>query len=166
MDFGGNILKYISLILIILTVLYSEIRTQKLILPEIIIKEYSFINEHLKEQILSASDIAGLDPYLIDAVIVVESGGDIFAKSETNVRGPMQVTKKTATIYGLNPYNKYENILAGSLYLRDMIKEFDDTTLALVAYNKGPTYVRNNLELITFSYAKKVSRIYESNKKI
>lgn len=78
----------------------------------------------------------------------------------------MQVTKKTATIYGLNPYDIYENILAGSMYLKDMIEEFKDTSVALVAYNSGPTFVRNNFELITFSYSRRVNRIYESNKEI
>jgi soluble lytic murein transglycosylase-like protein len=134
--------------------------------PVIVMPDYNFINDHLQYYILKASDSSGVDPYLIDAVIFVESGGNVNAISPTKVRGAMQVTKKTATIYGLNPYDIYDNILAGSLYLRDMIQEFNDTTLALAAYNKGPAYVKNNLDLITFRYSEKVNRVYEANKEL
>lgn len=145
--------------------IYKNVRHDEIIFPQEKI-EYKIANKHLLEPILIASFISGLDYHLIDAVISVESEGDSLAQSPTKVRGPMQVTKKTATIYGLSPYNTYENILAGSLYLRDMISEFRDTSLALAAYNKGPTYVKNNIELITFSYSKKVNKFYEANKAI
>lgn len=145
---------------------YCDIKHGKVILQEEEKIEYKFVNNHLADFILLASDSSGVDPYLIDAIIVVESNGKVDAVSPTKVRGPMQVTKKTATIYGLNPYNIYENILAGSLYLRDMINEFNDTNLALVAYNDGPTYVRNNLDLISFRYSEKVYKVYEANKEL
>lgn len=146
--------------------MYCNTTDKKLVLEPVQQIEYNFINNHLSDYILQASDSSGVDPYLIDAVITVESGGKIYAVSPTKVRGPMQVTKKTATIYGLNPYDIYENILAGSLYLRDMINEFNDTNLALVAYNNGPTYVRNNLDLISFRYSEKVNKVYETNKEL
>ena len=147
--------------------MYSKTRHDYFLFePVIVMPEYNFMNKHLQNYILCASDSSGVDPYLIDAVISVESGGQIYAVSPTNVRGPMQVTKKTATIYGLDPYDIYENILAGSLYLRDIIEEFDDTSLALVAYNSGPAYVKNNLDLITFRYSEKVNRVYETNKEL
>lgn len=153
-------------ILLFFVFAYNDIKHEQLVVQQEEQKQYCFLNKHLQDAILAASDSTGLDPYLIDAIIVAESGGDVFAKSKTNVRGPMQVTKKTATIYGLNPYDIYENILAGSMYLKDMIEEFKDTSVALVAYNSGPTFVRNNFELITFSYSRRVNRIYESNKEI
>ena len=79
---------------------------------------------------------------IIQGMAVVESGGKRNATSETNVRGLLQVTKQTASIYGLNRDIPEENVQAGKNYLMDNLITFKgNLRLALTAYNAGPGIV-------------------------
>lgn len=86
----------------------------------------------------------GLDPSLVKAVALVESGFDPSAVSSKGARGLMQLMPATARRYGVqNVHDPYENLRAGTEHLRDLLDEFDgNVTLALAAYNAGSGAVR------------------------
>ena len=134
-----------------------------------------------------------LDPYLVFAIIKVESSFNPQAISSKKARGLMQLTEKTA-VWGANVmsiedftieklYDPEINIRIGCWYLNRLMKEFDnDTDLVITAYNGGSGNVsewlkdRNysisgkNLDRIPFketeSYLKKVKNCHEVYKKL
>jgi soluble lytic murein transglycosylase-like protein len=84
-----------------------------------------------------------LEPALLQAVMVTESGGDPNALSRKGARGLMQLMPATARLYGVrNPFDPEQNIRAGSQYLRDLTDRYrNDLELVLAAYNAGPAAV-------------------------
>ena len=88
----------------------------------------------------------GLDPTLIKAVALVESGFNPSAVSSKGAKGIMQFMPSTARRYGLkNLHDPYESLRAGARHLRDLLDEFGgDQTLAIAAYNAGPEAVRRH----------------------
>jgi soluble lytic murein transglycosylase-like protein len=88
----------------------------------------------------------GLDPDLIKAVAMVESGFDPAAVSPKGAMGLMQLMPSTAAQYDVqDPLDPYESLRAGSRHLRGLLDNFDgDLTLALAAYNAGAGAVRRH----------------------
>lgn len=94
-----------------------------------------------------------LSPELIASVINVESSFNEKAKSNKSAIGLMQVKLSTANY--LNDLNRkteiseeqlFEpktNIYYGSMYLKYLIKKFNNINTALAAYNAGETRVRS-----------------------
>jgi len=80
-----------------------------------------------------------LDAALVHAVIAVESGYDPSAVSSKGAVGLMQLMPETGRRYGVsNLYDPAQNVHAGSMYLRDLLKKFNnDLHLSLAAYNAG-----------------------------
>jgi soluble lytic murein transglycosylase-like protein len=85
-----------------------------------------------------------LDPALIKAVALVESGFNPKAVSNKGARGLMQLMPATAKQYGVaNVHDPYENLRAGAQHLRGLLDEWGgDVRLALAAYNAGSGAVR------------------------
>jgi soluble lytic murein transglycosylase-like protein len=85
-----------------------------------------------------------LDPALIAAVMIQESGGDPKAVSTAGARGLMQLMPETWESLGVaDPYDPPQNIEGGSRYLKTLLESFSgDETLALAAYNAGPSAVK------------------------
>lgn len=82
-------------------------------------------------------------PAYVKAVASVESNHNPAAVSPTGVKGLMQVTQRTASQYNLNRNIPEENVLAGQLYLEDLIREFGgNKALAYAAYNGGPGVIK------------------------
>jgi soluble lytic murein transglycosylase-like protein len=86
----------------------------------------------------------GMDPDLIRAVVAVESGFDPHALSSSGAMGLMQLMPQTAAIYKVeDPWDPYENVRAGSRYLKHLLDRYNnDLRLTLAAYNSGPTTVK------------------------
>jgi soluble lytic murein transglycosylase len=137
----------------------------------------------LADAILQECRKQGLDPILVLALIQVESGFRFDAVSPVGARGIMQlmpeVARGLAHESGLDPHSKahrfrpeflddpFFSIKLGVYYLHDLKKSFRDVGTALIAYNLGPTELRNRLENnIEFSgeYASIVLSAYQKLK--
>jgi soluble lytic murein transglycosylase-like protein len=110
---------------------------------------------------------AAVEPNLLRAVIVVESGFNSRAVSKRGAMGLMQLMPATATRYGAaNPFDPHDNVHAGAQYLKFLMDRFgQDMRLALAAYNAGENAVdRNGGQIPPFSetmaYVPRVLHIY------
>jgi soluble lytic murein transglycosylase-like protein len=85
-----------------------------------------------------------LSPNLLRAVIRRESAFQPCAISPAGALGLMQLMPSTAAFLGVDdPFDPAQNIAAGSRFLRQLLDRFDgDLSLALGAYNAGPTRVQ------------------------
>ena len=84
-----------------------------------------------------------LDPALLKAVAKVESSFNPKAVSPKGALGLMQLLPTTAQLVGIkDPFDPLENLKGGALYLRQLLQEFGDLSLALAAYNAGPEKVK------------------------
>lgn len=88
-----------------------------------------------------AASEAGVPLSMLVAVAKVESGLDPAARSPAGAHGLLQVLPETAEELSLDVFRTDENVLAGALYLRQMLDRFRSADLALAAYNAGPTAV-------------------------
>jgi len=117
----------------------------------------------------AAAQSAGVEPNLLRAVIVVESGFNSRAVSKRGAVGLMQLMPATAARFGVsNRYDPRQNVRGGALYLGFLINRFDkNVRLALAAFNAGEDAVARNAGQIppfseTLEYVPKVMRIYQA----
>jgi soluble lytic murein transglycosylase-like protein len=110
---------------------------------------------------------AAVEPNLLRAVIVVESGFNSRAVSKRGAVGLMQLMPATASRFGVsNRYDPRQNIGGGAAYLKFLMDRFGhDMRLALAAYNAGEEAVdRNGGQIPPFSetmaYVPRVLKIY------
>lgn len=98
--------------------------------------------------IISYAHQFGLDPSLVNAVILQESGFHsgiigpfVHAGSERAV-GLMQLLPSTAKELGVNPYDPGQNLWGGIGYLARLLNAYrGNLRLALASYNAGPNAV-------------------------
>ncbi len=119
--------------------------------------------------IRAAAEGVNLDPELLRAVVVVESGFDPDAVSSAGAQGLMQLMPNTADKYGVSDvFDPQENLQAGARYLRDLIDTYDqDYELALAAYNAGEPAIQKYGGRIppypeTRKYVPSVIKLYRS----
>ncbi len=99
-----------------------------------------------RDLVASAARDASVDARLVHAVIAVESGYNALAVSAKGAIGLMQLMPDTARRYGIrDARDPSQNIQAGTRYLRDLLKLFNnDISLTLAAYNAGENAVLRN----------------------
>lgn len=107
-------------------------------------KGYHKQSQTYDELIRNTAETYGIDPILVKAVMHVESAFDPNARSHKGARGLMQLMPQTARRYGVRDINDpRQNIQAAVLYLRDLMRQFNQNTrLVLAAYNAGEGAVR------------------------
>lgn len=117
--------------------------------------------------IRAAAKSSTIQPALVRAVIVVESGFNPRAVSKKGAVGLMQLRPSTAKRYGVkNIYDPEQNIRAGTRYLKDLLVRFDSNLeLALAAYNAGEQAVEHYGRHVppfpeTVNYVPSVMRVY------
>ncbi len=110
-----------------------------------------------------------VDENLLHAVIMAESGYNPLARSSKGAMGLMQLMPGTAKRYGVtNSQDPSQNIHAGTRYMRDLLKLFDNNLkLAVAAYNSGENAVIKYGNKIppyneTINYVSKVLGFYQT----
>ena len=124
--------------------------------------------EHLYHMfIIQTASHYQVDPALIKAIIMAESGYNTKAVSKRGAKGLMQLMPKTAQSLGVEDiFNPHQNITGGVQYFKHLVNRFNgDVKLALAAYNAGSRNVRNYNGVPPFkatrSYIKKVFKYYQ-----
>lgn len=82
-----------------------------------------------------------LELSLLAALAQVESRFDVGARSQAGAVGLLQLLPATAAGLKLDPLRPRTNVLAGALYLKQLLRRYGSSELALAAYNAGPTAV-------------------------
>jgi hypothetical protein len=101
-----------------------------------------------EDAVVKEAQRLGVDPKLALHVLYKETGNlknPETARSKAGAIGVMQLMPKTAKGLGVDPMNPEENIRGGITYLKQMMDQFNDPTLALAAYNAGPGRVNQIL---------------------
>jgi len=117
--------------------------------------------------VIQAASRHQVDPALIKAIIMAESGYNIHAISKRGAKGLMQLMPATAHALGVeDAFNPTQNISGGVRYFKQLVTQFDgDVKLALAAYNAGSRNVRHYQGIPPFKatryYIKKVFKYYE-----
>jgi hypothetical protein len=103
----------------------------------------SLKDPQLEALIRKYSQIYGVDPTLVRAVMRHESGFKATAVSPKGAQGLMQLMPGTAALMGVkNPFDPEQNIAGGVGYLRHCLDRFQhNVPLAVAAYNAGPESV-------------------------
>jgi len=110
----------------------------------------------------------GLDPELVAAVIWMESGGNPTAVSRKGAKGLMQLMPETAQELGVkHVLDPKQNVEGGVRYLRTMLDSHGgDLSLALAAYNAGPTVVKKYAGVPPYretqDYIQKILQLYNN----
>lgn len=131
--------------------------------------------EYIQSYVEEAAAKERLEPALLRAIIKVESNFNHKAVSRVGAKGLMQIMPATAEDIGrikaLDHTNPRANILAGAHYIRSMINRFQgNLTLAIAAYNAGPTAVKKYKGIPPFretqDYVVKVLEELERERKV
>ena len=95
-------------------------------------------------EIAAAASEFGVDPAFVRAVVHAESAFNPNAISSKGAQGLMQLMPGTASDLAVNnPFDVNQNIRGGTLYLSQLLKQFNgDEKLAAAAYNAGPQNVQ------------------------
>lgn len=176
------LLRLIIIVIAIYSIYYVSNEIRYVMYP---IKYEEIVSKYSKEY--------NLDPFLIYAMIKVESSFNENAVSPKDARGLMQIMPATGTWIAeklkdekFNTEDLFEprkNIMMGTWYIKYLNEKFDgNMSLAIMAYNAGPGSVQNwladenvssdgkNLNNIPYSetakYERKIMNSYEMYKKI
>ena len=91
------------------------------------------------EAVAVAAERHGLDPKLLHALVIVESGYRPDAVSSAGAGGLTQLMPGTAVELGVaDRFDVDQNLDGGADYLARQLNRFGDVRLALAAYNAGP----------------------------
>ena len=118
--------------------------------------------------ILEAANRYKVEPEIIKAIIMAESGFNSKAVSKVGARGLMQLMPRTARSLGVeDSFKPAHNIDAGVRYFKHLLDQFDgEVKLALAAYNAGSFNVRKYGGIPPFKatkfYINKVLTYYEA----
>ncbi len=108
-----------------------------------------------RDYVWENSDKYNLDPYLVLAIMKIESRFDPEAVSSRGASGLMQLMPETAnwiatqnnfTLTENEVFDPELNIMMGTWYINQLLNQFGDETLAIASYNAGRRNVQRWLE--------------------
>lgn len=129
--------------------------------------------EQIEDAVKKASQKYGVNENLIKAVIKTESNFNPNVVSSAGAKGLMQIMPSNFKNLGItNPFDIYENINGGTKLLKEYMDKYSgDIQMALMAYNGGPTRMKNRgvtsidhiykMPKETQNYVKKVMNYYK-----
>lgn len=126
-----------------------------------------YTREFCNQIIVRTSNLYGVDHWLVRAVVKTESDYNPYAISKKGAKGLMQLMPETASDLAVtDTFNIEQNVDAGVRYLRYLLDRFDgNVTLALAAYNAGPSVVERYGSLPPYPetrhYVNKVLTLYD-----
>lgn len=109
-----------------------------------------------------------IDPKLVLAIISVESGFNVHAKSPKNAQGLMQLIPETAQRFRVkNAFDPADNIRGGLAYLQWLLAFFKgNVPLVAAAYNAGERAVEKYQGIPPYpetkDYVRKITKLYRS----
>lgn len=109
-----------------------------------------------------------IDPKLALAIISVESGFNVHAKSPKNAQGLMQLIPETAERFNVkDAFDPAENIKGGLAYLQWLLSFFKgNVTLVAAAYNAGERAVEKYSGIPPYpetrDYVRKITQLYRN----
>jgi soluble lytic murein transglycosylase-like protein len=113
----------------------------------------------LRPAFLAAAQATGVRLGLLAAVARVESRFQEQARSRAGAVGVLQLMPATASALHYDPTEPRANVMAGAVYLGQMLGRFGSTARALAAYNAGPTAVDRLGPVPTAETAAYVARV-------
>jgi soluble lytic murein transglycosylase-like protein len=122
----------------------------------------------ITRSILSYSDRFGMDPRLVIALIIAESGFRPTATSRVGAMGLCQLMPGTARGLGVsNAYDPEQNIAGSIKLMKGHLNRYgNDLALALSAYNAGPGAVARHGGVPPYretqNYIRRISQIYKA----
>ncbi|MDY6968211.1 MAG: lytic transglycosylase domain-containing protein [Spirochaetota bacterium] len=108
----------------------------------------------------------GVETYLIQCIIKIESNFKADAVSKAGAMGLMQIMQETSRFYNIqDPLDPEENLRAGIKHFKSLLQYFkNDIPLALAAYHAGLGRVKKSLKIpsikSTIDYVTKIMRLY------
>lgn len=129
--------------------------------------------EQIEDAVKKASQKYSVDANLIKAVIKTESNFKPNVVSSAGAKGLMQIMPANFKNLGItNPFDIYQNVDGGTKLLKEYINKYNgDIQMALMAYNGGPTRMKNRgvtsidhiykMPKETQNYVKKVMNYYK-----
>ena len=142
--------KFFAALLMALYFLSFDVKQVQAVEPyDVIYGEVSGYTNNAKEiawiamAILYAADTYQVDPLLITAIMESESAFNFKAVSVAGAVGLMQLMPETAREIGVNPYNPLQNVMGGTINIKNMLNRFsiygeNALLYAIAAYNAGP----------------------------
>lgn len=133
-----------------------------------VLPSYSKNKNAFDNIIRQASQKYGVSEGLIKAVMHTESGFNVNARSPVGAQGLMQLMPATARRFNVtNPYDPYQNIMAGTKYLAWLMKRFNgNVRFALAGYNAGEGNVAKYGDVPPFretqDYVRRVNSRYQN----
>ena len=107
------------------------------------------LRKQVSASIIGESKKYGYDPLFLTALIITESSFNNWARSNRGALGLMQIRPRTGLALAAETSTQWKgkptlydpgiNIALGSYYLNKLLNRFGDLTLALEAYNHGPS---------------------------
>lgn len=123
--------------------------------------------ERYRSLIEEAAKRAGVDPRLMEAMVMRESSGDPNARSSKGAQGLGQLMPGTARMLGVkDPTDPKQNLRGMAAHLDYLLDKYDNPVIAVAAYNAGERRVERAGWLVphiseTRAYVRRVFRNYE-----
>lgn len=130
-------------------------------------KEPLYLKGPIFNLVQKLAPIYEIDPGLALAVISVESGFNVNAKSPRNAQGLMQLIPETAQRFKVkNAFDAADNIKGGLAYLQWLLTFFKgNVSLVAAAYNAGEGAVQKYRGIPPYpetkDYVRKITRLYQ-----